>query len=96
MSPWLWPNQPLFPFQLLLFQLPGLTTPQTPSAAHAFLNPATTVLGDLVSFHPVTLRRANHSLNVLTVKLLLSLFFSTKFSHNNPPSYFLPIKYMNS
>lgn len=55
----------------------------------------TTVLGDPVSFHPVTLCRANHSHNVLTVKLLLS-FFSTKFSHNNSPSYFLPIKYMNS
>lgn len=68
----------------------------SPDVVHVYPKRKTTVLRDPVSFHPVTLCRANHSHNVLTVKLLLSLFFSTKFSHNNPLSYFLPIKYMNS
>lgn len=88
-------TNPFFIFNFSFSYLGSLLSP-TPSMVHAYLNRKTIVLRDPGSFHPVTLCRANHSLNVLTVKLLLSLLFSTKFSHNNPLSYFLPIKYMNS
>lgn len=64
----------------------------TPPTVHDHLKRTAPVLRAPVSFHPVTLCRANHSLNVLTVKLLLSLLFSTKFSHNNPPVIFFTNK----
>lgn len=64
----------------------------TPTAIRDQPKQTASVLRAPVSFHPVTLCRANHSLNVLTVKLLLSLLFSTKFSHNNPPVIFFTNK----
>lgn len=89
-------TKPSLIFSLSSFSYPGSSFSPRPNVVHIYPKRKTTVLGDPVSFHPVTLCRANHSRNVLTVKLLLSLFFSTKFSHNNPLPYFLPIKYMNS
>lgn len=85
-------TKPFFIFNFSSFSYLGLLLSPTPSAVHAYLNRKTIVLRDPVSFHPVTLCRANHSLNVLTVKLLLSLLFSTKFSHNNPPVIFFTNK----
>lgn len=89
-------TKPFFIFSLSSFSYLGSFLSPSLDVVHVYPKRKTTVLGDPVSFHPVTLCRANHSCNLLTVKLLLSLFFSTKFSHNNPLSYFLPIKYMNS
>lgn len=93
-SPSLWPNQS--PSSSLiavssLSYLGSLLWP-TPPTVHDHLKRTAPVLRAPVSFHPVTLCRANHSLNVLTVKLLLSLLFSTKFSHNNPPVIFFTNK----
>lgn len=70
----------------------GSQFPAAPAAVHGRLKGTPVGCRDPASFHLITLCRANHSLNALTAKLLLSLLFSTKFSYDNPPVIFFTNK----